>query len=81
MGIDYVQLNGPRPFAFLPTVRTNGQIRLDWTGGTGQLESAPTILGPWTSITPAPTPPYFEAIIPTTNRFYRLRRWPQTGHW
>jgi hypothetical protein len=79
MGIDYVQLNGPQPLAFLPIVRTNGQVRLNWTS-TGYLERAPTILGPWTPITPAPTPPYFEAITPT-NRFYRLSKWPQIGHW
>ncbi len=73
MGIDYVQLNGPKPLAFLPPVRTtNGQIRLNWTS-TGQLEWAPTVLGPWTPITPAPVPPYSEAIVPT-NRFFRLRK-------
>lgn len=73
MGIDYIQLNGPKPLAFLPTVRTNGNVVLNWTG-TGQLEWAPTILGPWTPITPAPTAPYSEPIIPTENRFYRLSK-------
>jgi len=73
MGIDYVQLNGPKPLAFLPTVRTNGNVILNWTS-TGQLEWAPTILGPWTPYTPAPTPPISEAIIPNENRFYRLRK-------
>jgi hypothetical protein len=43
---------------------------LSWTG-SGQLQWAPTIQGPWTSITPAPASPYSEALVPG-NRFYRL---------
>ncbi len=76
MGIDYVQLNGPPAPAlprFLPTVRTNNQIVLNWTGG-GALEWAPTVFGPWTPITPVPTPPYSEAIVSSTNRFFRLKK-------
>lgn len=60
------------PLAFLPAVVTNGQATLNWTG-TGQLEWAPTVLGPWTPITPAPIPSYSEAIGPGQNRFFRLR--------
>jgi hypothetical protein len=73
MGIDYVQLNGPKPLAFLPTVITNGQVVLNWTS-TGNLEWAPTVLGPWTPILPPPTPPYAEAIVSNTNRFFRLSK-------
>ena len=73
MGIDYVQLNGPKPLQFLPAVITNGVITLKWTG-TGALEWAPTVLGPWTPITPQPTSPYSEPVISTANRFFRLRK-------
>jgi hypothetical protein len=76
MGIDYVQLNGGTPtaaLAFLPTVVSGGKVTLTWTG-TGGLESAPAILGPWTPITPAPSSPYSEAIVSSENRFYRLKK-------
>ena len=73
MGIDYVQLNPPAPLRLLPPVVSNGQVTLRWIG-TGALERAPTVLGPWTPITPAPAPPYSEAIVPGANRFFRLRK-------
>ena len=72
MGIDYVQLN-PIALRLLPPVVIDGQVFLDWTG-TGSLESAPTVLGPWTPVTPTPTPPYAEAVVPGENRFFRLRQ-------
>jgi hypothetical protein len=50
-----------------------GKVTLNWSG-IGQIEWAPTILGTWTPITPAPTPPYSENIVLGTNRFYRLRQ-------
>jgi hypothetical protein len=58
------------PLKFLSAVVSSGQITLSWTG-SGQLQWAPTIQGPWTSITPAPASPYSEALVPG-NRFYRL---------
>ena len=75
MGIDYVQLNPAAvpPLQFLTPVLSNGKLTLDWTG-TGQLEWAPTLLGPWTPITPAPGKPYAEAIVTAQNRFYRLKK-------
>jgi len=73
MGIDYVRLNGPKPPQFLPTVISNNEVRLNWTGG-GALEWAPTVLGPWTPVTPAPVLTYSEAIVSGTNRFYRLTK-------
>jgi hypothetical protein len=60
----------PSPLKFLSAVVSSGQITLSWTG-SGQLQWAPTIQGPWTSITPAPASPYSEALVPG-NRFYRL---------
>lgn len=56
---------------FLPATLTDGQLQLDWTG-EGQLEWAPTITGPWTPITPRPSPPYSEEIVPGLDRFFRL---------
>ena len=72
MGIDYVQLNHVQ-LRFLPAVMTNGVITLNWTG-VGELEWAPTILGPWTPFDPVPAPPFSEAVALGGNRFYRLRR-------
>ncbi len=76
MGIDYVQLNaGPAPqtMAFLPPAVSNGKITLNWTG-SGNLEWAPTVAGPWTPITPAPANPYSETIVSASSRFYRLKK-------
>jgi hypothetical protein len=77
MGIDYVQLNpvaGPTTeLKFLPASISNGKITLSWTG-TGVLESAAAILGPWTPVTGAPSSPYSETIVPAQKRFYRLRQ-------
>lgn len=70
MGFDYIQL-GPVPLRLAQPVISNNQITLNWTG-TGGLEWAPTVRGPWTPITPAPTPPYSEAVVTGTNRFFRL---------
>ena len=72
MGIDYVQLT-PAPLRLLPPILDNNQVKLNWTGA-GALEWARSITGPWTAITPAPTPPYSEAIVPGENRFFRLKK-------
>ena len=74
MGIDYVQLNPAAvPLRFLPAVVNNNQVTLSWTG-TGELEWAPTVLGPWNPVTPVPSSPYTEAIVSGENRFYRLKK-------
>jgi hypothetical protein len=70
MGIDYVAL-APVPLKFLPPSIDNGKISLGWTG-SGQLESAPSVLGPWTPVTPAPVQAYVENLAPGQNRFFRL---------
>jgi hypothetical protein len=59
------------PPRFLPIVLTGNQVRLDWTG-TGQLQWAPNLAGPWTSFSPPPSPPCFDDVIPGATRFYRL---------
>jgi hypothetical protein len=73
MGIDYVKVGPPggaAPQFQIPTM-SNNRINLNWTG-SGALESAPTVLGPWTPVTPAPQPPYSEDIQFNQNRFYRI---------
>lgn len=59
------------PPAFLPPVIADAQLQLSWTG-TGRLESAPTVSGPWTPVTPQPSSPYTEDALPGQTRFYRL---------
>ena len=55
---------------FYPPVVIDGRIVLDWSG-TGQLQSTLTPQGTWTSILPAPLPPYTEALAGAA-RFFRL---------
>jgi hypothetical protein len=61
------------PLVFLPPFIDHGQVVLSWTGN-GQLEWATSVLGPWTSITPAPVSPYSEAVLPNQSRFFRLKQ-------
>jgi hypothetical protein len=78
MGIDYVQINaaggtGPQP-EFVGVSLSNNRITLTWTG-TGALETAPAVIGPWTPVTPAPSSPYTEDVQTNPrSRFYRLRQ-------
>jgi hypothetical protein len=78
MGIDYVRLHdagetGEAP-EFTATTVSNGRLTLTWTG-SANLESATSVTGPWTAVTPTPTSPYSENIaLNQSSRFYRLRR-------
>ncbi len=76
MGIDYVliaQAGGATEAPKLKTpVLSNGKVTIDWTG-TGALESATSVLGPWTPVTPAPTPPYVVDVTGNKLRYFRLR--------
>lgn len=56
-----------------PTIQ-NGQVTLEWTGN-GQLEWAPNITGPWTTL-PSATTPHTESLEAGANRFYRLKANP-----
>jgi len=56
---------------FLAPVLAGNQLTLNWTG-TAQLQWAPTVTGPWSDFTPAPTPPHTIEVVPGENRFFRL---------
>jgi len=79
MGIDYVQISPledlppESPPEFLQSVVKDGQLTLSWTG-SGELEWAPEVTGPWTAVAPIPVTPYTENISAAARRFYRLRR-------
>ncbi|SPE62746.1 exported hypothetical protein [Verrucomicrobia bacterium] len=59
----------PAPLKFFPPVLSQGQIILSWSG-SGRLQWAPTVRGPWTFVTPAPSSPYSASA--QGNRFFRL---------
>jgi hypothetical protein len=65
----------PVPRRLAPPILQNGQLTLQWTG-SGELESAPAISGPWTPVTPVPVPPHTETLVPGANRFFRLKMAP-----
>ena len=75
MGIDYEELNGKddTPPTFEPITISNSQVTISWSGNAN-LEWAPTVNGPWTAISPAPTSPYSEDANTATSRFFRLSR-------
>jgi hypothetical protein len=60
---------------FLAPTLKNGLVTLNWTG-TGKLERASSVFGPWTPITPVPAAPYSEAIVPGASRYFRLNTSP-----
>lgn len=63
------------PPRFLPPLLINHALILDWAG-QGQLQAAPAVTGIYTNITPAPTPPYTNAIVPGEKLFFRLLATP-----
>jgi hypothetical protein len=75
MGIDYVEINGKddTPPTFEPITISNGQVTISWIGNAN-LEWAPSVNGPWTAITPAPSSPYSEDANIASSRFFRLSR-------
>ena len=46
----------------------NGQLTISWTG-SGDLEWAPEVTGPWTAVTPIPTTPYSGNFSVATRAF------------
>jgi hypothetical protein len=78
MGIDYVRIHAAgdtgQPSEFTSITATSNKVTMVWTG-PGSLERATTLNGPWTPITPTPTSPYTEDVLPNQpSRFFRLRR-------
>jgi len=59
------------PLRFSSAQRSNYRVVLDWTG-SGKLEWAERITGPWALVTPLPIPPYTEDILPGETRFFRI---------
>jgi hypothetical protein len=59
------------PITFLPPVLQGGQLRLEWVGG-GTLQTATSVLGPWSDV-PSAVSPYLQ---PTTNsaQFFRVKQ-------
>jgi hypothetical protein len=56
---------------FLSSTLVSNEVILNWVG-PGQLQSAPAVTGVYTNITPAPTPPYTNAVLPGQSRFFRI---------
>ena len=77
MGIDYVQLQdagADEELRFTAFAVDNGRLTLTWTG-TANLEWAPTVAGPWTTVGGNPVSPYTEdVLLDQTSRFYRLMK-------
>jgi hypothetical protein len=58
------------PTISIKPIRGN-QIQIDWTG-SGSLQRAEKLDGPWVPILPKPVPPFAESILLRTRQFYRL---------
>jgi hypothetical protein len=73
MGIDYVSVT--KEIIKINTATLDlaaGKINITWDG-TANLQSAPAVTGPWSTLTTA-TSPYSETIQLGQNRFYRLTK-------
>jgi hypothetical protein len=60
----------PSGLKFTAVTRSGGNINIAWTG-TGTLQSANAVTGPWTDVANATTP--FSAPISGAAKFYRLK--------
>jgi hypothetical protein len=56
---------------FTKVSQSSGNIQIEWSG-TGTLQSASTVLGPWTDVLNSSTP--FTASTAGTAKFYRLKQ-------
>lgn len=56
---------------FVSPVLEQGKMRLEWRGA-GYLQWAPTVWGPWTSVSPAVTSPLEEPVGVTGERYFRV---------
>jgi hypothetical protein len=61
-----------QPPMFLPPTLSGNQLILNWTG-SGKLEWSPSVLGPWTEMSPTSAPPQTVNVVPGENRFFRIK--------
>jgi hypothetical protein len=46
-------------------------VILNWAG-QGQLQAAPAVTGVYANITPGPTPPYTNVVMPGQAQYFRI---------
>lgn len=77
MGLDYVQINAAgasQPLKFTSSSVAGGTLTLTWAG-TGILESAPAVTGPWSTVAGSPVSPYTQSVgTALGGRFFRLKK-------
>ncbi len=77
MGIDYVHIGEIEAVDTTPPVLEGitlqgGNVTISWTGN-GNLESAPTVEGPWSPVTPTPSSPFTDSAS-VGQKFFRVRQ-------
>ncbi|PYX63463.1 MAG: hypothetical protein DMG78_31670 [Acidobacteria bacterium] len=74
MGVKLFMPGAPIPPSTLPgftsVALTGTSLKIEWTG-SGQLQSADAVMGPWTDVTNVASP-FITAPI-GTGKFYRLK--------
>ena len=70
LGVLRLTPGGPQTRFLAPAV-SGGNIQLQWTG-SGTLQAAPTVTGPWQPVTSTGTNSHSEPVILSTNRFFRI---------
>jgi hypothetical protein len=69
LGVLTLTPGGPQTRFLAPTL-SGGAIQLQWTG-SGTLQAAPTVTGPWEPVTPTGANSHIEPLT-STNRFFRI---------
>lgn len=62
----------PEALVMLPPASSNGKIIINWTGNGILQWSASLKEAEWQPVTPRPTPPYSEDLLPAGARYFRL---------
>ena len=70
LGVLRLTPGGPQTRFLAPTL-SGGNIQLQWSG-SGTLQAAPTVTGPWQPVTATGTNSHSEPVILSTNRFFRI---------
>jgi len=71
LGVLGITPTSPEARFLAPTI-SGGSVNLQWSG-SGQLQWAPTVTGPWTTIAPSGANAHTEPVVLTTNRFFRIQ--------